>query len=74
LNNIGHGGIQALSTALMNENNKVITLRLADSKFGNEGLRSLSVALMNENNKVTALDLSINEFGDEKVFDIYQRR
>ena len=65
--NIGDEEARSLSTALMNENNKVTTLNLRNNKFGRRGVQYLSTALMNENNKVDTVDLSNNHVGNDGV-------
>ena len=43
---IGDEGVSSLSTALMNENNKVATLDLSRNEIAYDGAQSLSKALM----------------------------
>ena len=63
---VGDEGVSSLSTALVNENNKVTWLSLSSNKIGDDGVRSLSTALMNENNKLTRLNLGGNNYiGDD---------
>ena len=63
--NIGDDGARALSTALIHENNKVITLNLSLYNVGDEGVKYLSTALMNKNNKLITLNLPYNNIGDD---------
>ena len=58
-------GGSCVSTALINENNKVTTLYLSGSKIGEDCVKHLSAALMNENNKVITLTLSGNKIRSE---------
>ena len=69
--NLRDDGMIPLSTALMNENNKVTTLHLSGNKIGENGARSLSIAFLSENTRVTTLILFDNNIGDNGV-NLYQ--
>jgi len=65
--NISDDEVRALSIALMNENNKVISLDLSWNRIDHDRVKSLSTALMNENNKLASLTLSYSTIRNEII-------